>query len=194
MSEHDLIAGVRAGDLQRVAALLAAGVDIEACDEHGWTPLCWAAGAGDAAIVQLLLDRGANVFAAGQDLRTPYLIAIAASRVDAARLLQQAEARTGDPRAADSSGQAARRPYCRAYRLAELRQFDSWRETPAADGAEPLLDDSLVFVHRDYRVTRSIWSDEGEVFDGASADWQSFCADRLGFAPPDDFDWLPSAS
>lgn len=192
MADQDLIASVRANDVAAVSSLLEQGVDIERRDEHGWTALCWAAGGGNAALAELLLVRGADVFGTGKDLRTPYKIALAAGHIDVARLLRQAEERRGGDAVATSSGQAATRPYCRAYPLKALRQYAGWRE--AATDGEPLADDTVVFVHRDYSVTRSMWLREDVVFEGTSPDWQRFCVERLAFQPPHDFDWLPTAS
>jgi hypothetical protein len=192
MADQDLIASVRANDLASVSSLLGEGVDIERRDEHGWTALCWAAGGGNLAIAELLLARGADAFGTGQDLRTPYKIALAAGHIDVARLLRQAEERVGGEALTTSSGQSATRPYCRAYPLKALRQYGCWRE--AATDGEPLVDDTIVFVHRDFSVTRSMWPRDDVVFEGTLPDWQRFCVERLAFQPPDDFEWVPAAS
>jgi hypothetical protein len=191
-SESELTASVRAGELERVRALLDGGADCERRDEDGWTALCWAAASGHVPIVRLLIERGADVFATTGDGRTPYLIAIAASRVDAARLLGVAEAARDASKAARSSGQAATRPYCRGYRLGELRRCPGWQERSNQDTRSTVSDDDIVFVHRDFSVTHSIWPNEAVIFDGDSAEWRRACAEQLGFRPPVDFDWLPA--
>ena len=188
MTDDALMASVRAGDVERVRALLDAGADLHARDEHEWTALCWASGAGHAAIVRVLLERGADPCAVGVDRRTPYQIALAAGRVEVARFLATVEAARGGDAVAKSSGQAAGRPYCRAYQLRDVRRFAAWPGSNA-DPAED--DDSVVFVHRDFSVTRTARAGEGVIFDGASAEWARFCGEELGFEPPGDFEWLP---
>ncbi len=56
----ELNVAARAGDLERVKALLAAGASVAERDSLGGTPLHDAAWAGDLAIVQYLLDKGAD--------------------------------------------------------------------------------------------------------------------------------------
>ena len=48
------------GDLERVRALLDAGVEPNACSPDLVTPIAYAAGNGHAQVVQLLLERGAR--------------------------------------------------------------------------------------------------------------------------------------
>ena len=54
-----LVAAVKAGDIVRVQTLLDQGVDVNAAEPDGTTPLHWAAYGEDIEIVQLLLDAGA---------------------------------------------------------------------------------------------------------------------------------------
>jgi len=63
---NELMAAAHAGDLALVNSLLAAGADVNACDEHGWSPLmkaCYNAELkrGFADVVQTLIDAGANI-------------------------------------------------------------------------------------------------------------------------------------
>ena len=81
MSVLALIEAVKTGDSTTVQTLLNSHIDIEQNDEYGWTALLWAAGQGQTAIVQLLLNAGANVARSGRDNRTAYQIAIAATHV-----------------------------------------------------------------------------------------------------------------
>jgi hypothetical protein len=194
MAASELIASARAGDFAGVDASLRDGADADVRDENGWSALSWAAAGGHARIVRLLIEHGADVFAAADDRRTPYQIALAAGRADVARLLSQAEADHGAPAVAASSGQAAQRPYCRAYTLGDLRRFPDWSEAGGGDlpDGEPLVDDSVLFLHRDLSVTRSVWP-EDVVFRSDSAAWRCFCEADLGFQPPDDLAWLPSS-
>lgn len=64
-----LFEAVNAGDAARVRALLAAGADVNALDEAGWSPLARAvynqeAKHGFLDVVQALVDAGANLEAA----------------------------------------------------------------------------------------------------------------------------------
>jgi len=129
-------------------------------DEHDWTALDRAAGRGDTAEVQRLLTDG--------DRRSAYDIALAAGHLETARVLR------------DPAGDYRWRPYCRAYRLAELRAFPGW---PAGG-----LDDSVVYIHDDFRVTATAWPGEDVVFDAVTDEWRAFCTGTLGFRVPDDFD------
>jgi ankyrin repeat protein len=185
-----LIARIRANDVDGVRALLSQAIDVDGRDEYGWTPLCAAAGAGFPQIVRALIDRGADLFATGNDQRTPYLIALAAGHVDAARMLGEAEKLGSLDNARRSSGLSEERPYCRAYPLATLRKFKEWRESDADRPEDAVAQpaDDVVFVHRDLTVTRSIWAGEDVVFDAVTDEWREFCERELNYRPPDDLD------
>lgn len=194
MSEDlQLIDAAKLGDAQRIAQLLGNGADVHERDDKGWTPLNWAAGAGHLETVELLLEHGADVTYTGQDDRTPLMIAKAADRDQVAEILTRAEQEKGvwvDPRET--------RPYCKAYHLGDLRKFPDWSEpTPGADGSgsegaseesedDALTDASIVYVHQDFTVTRSMWHGEDVVFDDVTAEWRAFCASELEFAIPED--------
>ncbi len=62
----ELIEAVRAGDLDKARALLAAGAAVDACDEAGRTPLMHAAHAGNLPLVVALLTAGADVNASAE--------------------------------------------------------------------------------------------------------------------------------
>lgn len=190
---QQLIASVRAGDLGAVKAWLEGGGDVHARDEHGWSALAWAAGAGQAAVVALLLERGADARETGHDGRTPYQIALAAGRREAARILAEAEAAQGG-----GAPQATLRPYCRAYPSGELRRFPGWSGTEAPGAGSPeadaTADPRVVFLHRDLSVTRTIWPGEQLVFHSTSDEWRRFCAEALQFEPPNDVDPIAPAA
>src|SRR5262245_60402738 len=59
----DIFAATARGDLAAVRALLDVGVPVGERDERGWTPLHVAVATGQADIVDLLLERGADVHA-----------------------------------------------------------------------------------------------------------------------------------
>lgn len=194
--ELQLIAAGKEGDVDKARELLDQGADIHQQDEQGWTPLNWAAGRGDAAMVRFLLERGADVTVTGRDNRTPLMIAKAAGRKEVALILTEAEKEKGvweDPRET--------RPYCKAFYLRDLRQFSGWREKdvlangapgPAASAGEgdekerTLTDESIVYVHQDFTVTRSMWHGEDVVFDDVTPEWRRFCEEELEFAIPED--------
>jgi hypothetical protein len=194
MVTERLLESIQAGDPAQVKATLAQDPPLDAQDEHGWTALCWAAGGGNADIVRMLVARGADIDLCGEDRRTPYLIALAAGHRDAAHVLAQERERrsAGTIERGDRWGHD--RPYCRAYALGALQQFPRW--TPRADAPRPATPapdvDDIVFLHRDFTVTGSIWAGEAVIFDEVTDDWRAFCAQQLGFAPPADLDLLDS--
>lgn len=87
--------------------------------------------------------------------------------------------------------------YCKAYALGTLRRFHGWTEAAdrahteerEIDGAQVLMprtltDDSYVFLHETLVVTDGVFLDEHVLFDRLSPEWEAFCAQDLGFAPP----------
>lgn len=192
MATEELLESIRAGNLAEVEAALAKDLALNAQDEYGWTALCWAAGGGNADIVRTLLARGADIGLCGQDQRTPYLIALAAGHRDAAQLLAQAQQRLRSGAGKHTDGSEQQRPYCRAYPLAALQQFAHWpRSGDGERAAMPAQDaDAIVFLHRDFSVTGSIWAGESVIFDDVSDDWRTFCVQQLQFSAPTDLDLL----
>lgn len=195
MSEElELIETVKEGDVGKARELCDAGADVHQQDDQGWTPLNWAAGQGNVELVQLLLERGADVTRTGRDNRTPLMIAKAASRKEVAEILTEAEKEKGvweDPRET--------RPYCKAYYLRDLRRFGDWSDDdgPASgngggaaeeedEESGPLTDDSIVYLHQDFTVTRSMWHGENVLFDEVTPDWRVFCQRELAFDIPED--------
>lgn len=197
MSEKlELVSAVKESDIGKARELCDAGADVHQQDENGWTSLNWAAGQGNAELVRLLLDRGADVTKTGRDNRTPLMIAKAAGRKEVAEILTEAEKEKGvweDPRET--------RPYCKAYYLKDLRRFDAWREKEAAvgggdgpaaaaedDGQDsgPLTDESIVYLHQDFTVSRSMWHGEDVISDEVTPDWRVFCERELEFEIPED--------
>lgn len=173
MSELKLVEAAKAGDVERIETLIASGTDIEQSDDYGWTALNWAAGKGYTAIVQKLLDAGADIAHAGRDGRTPYRIALAAAQVESAELLQQAQLYKGI--GLDDEGQ----PYCKAYPLEALRKFPAWQEYQAG-----LDEATVVYLHEDFSVTLSMWRHESIVFDRRTPEWEAFCKQVLAFSVP----------
>ncbi|UNO39077.1 HEAT repeat domain-containing protein [Streptomyces sp. MST-110588] len=71
-----LIAAVRSGDAAAVGALLEAGADAEATDEHGTPLLCLAVDTFDLSVVDPLLSWGVRLDRPAGDGRTPLLRAV----------------------------------------------------------------------------------------------------------------------
>jgi len=173
MSALPLIAAVRSGDsTAAVQTLLSNLSNIDQADDYGWTALQWAAGRGDTAMVELLLNAGANVAHTGRDHRTAYQIALAAAHLDVALLLQHAEQKIGV--------KTLTPPYCKAYAIVALQAFPDWSESTAVE------DEDIVYLHQDLSVTRCIWQDEDVVFRSSSPAWQQFCTEDLAFSVPTD--------
>jgi hypothetical protein len=182
VSEAKILEAARSGELDALRSLLAEGADVDAADEQGWTPLNYAAGRGDAEAVRLLLEHGADPTVTGRDNRTPLMIARAADRKEVVGILTEAEQERGaweDPRTT--------RPYCKAYHLRDLRAFDGWSEAPAESGdGEELTEESIVYLHQDFTVTRSMWHGEEVVFDQVNEAWSQYCRGPLEFEIPED--------
>jgi ankyrin repeat protein len=196
MSDLKLIEAVKTGNSFAVTELIESGADVNQQDENGWTPLNWAAGKGDIPVLKSLLDHGADVLKTGRDQRTPYTIALAAGQAEAARLLRDAEAKTG---ATESN--RPERPYCKAVILKQARQYPAWSESRInwkqshdderqEGAADTLADDDVVFLHRDLSVTHSMWHGENVIFNQVTPDWEKYCREALNFNPPDDLDLL----
>ena len=185
MSELQLIAAVKTGELAKVEEVLNSGADIHQQDEQGWTPLNWAAGRGDVDMVKLLLDRGADVFRVGRDQRTPYKISLAARHTDVARLLKEKEQASNG-----TSGDSSPRNYAKGYLLGDLRKFSGWREEN--ENSRELSDSDVVFLHQDFTVTQLIWPGENVIFNQDTPEWRDFCSQQLQFEVPDDFDLIAS--
>ncbi len=204
MTSLSLIEAVKAGEVEAVRSALREGQAVNQQDDKGWTPLCWASGRGSVETIELLLANGADVFLAGEDQRTPYKIALAAGRIEAARRLRVAE----DQR----NGTSGPRPipkYCKAYELGRLRQFNGWTElgvsaahsSPASGASGPsntptkdLEDDDIVFVHQNYTVTKSIWHDRDILFEKPTQEWKTFCHEVLNFHVPDELELAARSS
>lgn len=192
MSDLRLIEAVKSDDLRAAKELIESGAEINQQDEHGWTPLTWAAGKGSTSLVQLLIESGGDIYKVGNDQRTPYDIALGAGHIESVKLLLQAAQKSG--RSFDDNG----RRYCRAYPLSELRRFPRWSENKI-NLTNPELhtateeSDGIAFLHQDFTVTLSMWQGENIIFNDVTADWQEFCTKELGFKIPNDLDLISSA-
>lgn len=76
--------------------------------------------------------------------------------------------------------------YCKAYRIGELRQYNSWSKL-AKDREQDLADETIVYVTQDYRVVEDCLSIEEEkhvLLTEPNTDWQDYCQSQLGFQTP----------
>jgi hypothetical protein len=194
MSQMELLEAVKSGNADMVKELIESGAEVNQQDKQGWTPLSWAAGKGYLAIVDLLLQRGADPLAVGRDLRTPQMIALAAGHAEVVKALRKAEAQ-----AKGAETQDTKRKYCNAYHLGDLRRYAEWTEnkldSELEDGeAQGLTGTDVVFLHHDYKVTKSMWADEDVIFDKVTDQWKNFCTTELQFSIPDSLDLIPEVT
>ncbi|KAJ8559107.1 hypothetical protein ON010_g8342 [Phytophthora cinnamomi] len=88
VNEANLLTAVQRNDLETTRRLLALDVDIEVrSEDNNFTPLCWAAQAGNLEMVQLLLVEGAQVDAATPNGFTPLLLAASEDHPNAVQQL-----------------------------------------------------------------------------------------------------------
>ncbi len=130
-AESPLITAARAGDAERVDALLDQGADPRAASPDGTTALHWAARAAQAAAVELLLAAGADPAAANRYGVTP--LALAAENGDAASVAALLAAGV-DANAASPDGETALLLAARTGRVEVLDLLlDAGAEVDAAE-------------------------------------------------------------
>jgi ankyrin repeat protein/subtilisin family serine protease/outer membrane protein OmpA-like peptidoglycan-associated protein len=71
----DLTDAIARRDTNQIQALISGGVDVNAIDKNGATPLTLAAKSGDPQIAQVLLNNGARVDGINRDHETPLIVA-----------------------------------------------------------------------------------------------------------------------
>jgi len=179
----ELIEAAKSGDTSTIERLLSSGANVNMQDEHGWTPLHWAAGKGLTQIVALLLKRGADASLPAKDTRTPLLVAKAAARPEVVALLIEENRTQGEA----SLGASKERLYCKAFSLGRLRQFRGWSEqVRPGQPHDNLPDNHIVYLHQDFSVTESISRGESVILDNITPNWKEFCEATLNFTIPED--------
>ncbi|MDB4342093.1 ankyrin repeat domain-containing protein [bacterium] len=84
-----ILAAAYNGNIATVKQHLAAGTDVNAADENGWTALHQAAFKGRKEIAELLITKGADVNAKDEDGGTPLDVAIKYKQTETADLLRK---------------------------------------------------------------------------------------------------------
>lgn len=69
--------------------------------------------------------------------------------------------------------------YCKAYLADAFVAFNGW----PADREIP--DSGILYLHETFCVTKSIYPDEGVLFDRITPEWVQFCTERLEFRVPE---------
>lgn len=179
-AENNLIPAAQRGDIEALKTLIEAGENVNEQDAQGWTPLHWSAGKGDVNCVAFLLEHGADVTLTGRDNRTPLMVARAAARNEVVGLLTAAEKAKGvwkDPRSS--------KPYCKAYYCTDFARYPQWASLHDAAG-QSLEAESIVYLHQDFTVTRSVWPGENVIVKTVTPEWVRFCESELNFTIPAD--------
>ena len=84
------------GNIEAVKQHLAAGTDVNAKDDNGWTPLHFAVYYGHKEIVELLITKGAEVNAKDNNGWTPLHLAVDGGHTETADLLRKHRGKTGE--------------------------------------------------------------------------------------------------
>ena len=98
-----LFSAAEEGDVNMIKALIKKGVDVNATDEDGWSPLHMAAAKDHSEVIKVLLSHGADVNAKNKWGRTPLHMAAANDCSEVAKLLIS---HGGDVNARDKDGKS----------------------------------------------------------------------------------------
>mmetsp|Transcript_23895 Transcript_23895/g.60826 ORF Transcript_23895/g.60826 Transcript_23895/m.60826 type:complete len:181 (+) Transcript_23895:87-629(+) len=101
---NKLMEAAHAGDADKLKELIAAGEELNAQDDYGWTPLRFAVRSQRFVAAQTLLDAGADPNLPSKSGRTPLMSAVGNRLEEMVSLLIKGGA---DPSVKDSKGQTA---------------------------------------------------------------------------------------
>lgn len=123
---HSAAAGSRARSRGVIDYLLEQGLDPSQSDVNGWTPLLWAARAGNVANIQRLLDAGADSFYQGDREWIPFAIATYHENTPAAAILRPSDRPLPDKFLTQHSSMSLRHPnfICDGCELVGHRSLD----------------------------------------------------------------------
>lgn len=76
LSQGDICCYAEIGDVEGVESEIERGVDVNACDGDGWTPLHYSAKNNRWPVSRFLLEKGANINAVDNDGRSPLFRAV----------------------------------------------------------------------------------------------------------------------
>ena len=178
--EKKVIAAAQRGDIDALSALVAEGANINEQDEQGWTALHWSAGKGDLEVIKFLLEHQADITLTGQDNRTPFMVAQAAGNRDAGSVIASAEKAKGVWKDARQN-----KPYCKACYWKDITRYPHWPSSGSSEG-RPADDETIVYLHQDFTVTKSVWRGENVIFTNITPEWIHFCESELKFSIPAD--------
>jgi ankyrin repeat protein len=119
VSDESILAATLANDVAAVRNRLAAGDDPNTRDDHGWTPLMYAAMRGQTEVARVLVEGGADVNVRAADGSGAVLKAALWRHDETAAFLRD---RGADLDAADASGWTARQV------LEQRRQQSAFKE------------------------------------------------------------------
>lgn len=160
-----LIEAVKRGDLDNVAALLAAGAWTELTDgERGRTPLMWATAGGRTSLIAPLIAAGASTAIRGPDGETALELAIRGGFAEAVQVLLECGADVPD---ADDGGPA---PEALARALGEtevVRVFETLRTAAAQANWTDDYDGAVAAAEEKGKPLLLLFT---------ASDWCGFCA------------------
>lgn len=74
------------------------------------------------------------------------------------------------------------RKYCKAYTLGDLRQYSHWQECRVKENEPDFTDNTIVYLWDDFTVVESPVSEQRNIFNNVTPEWQEFCKQTLQFA------------
>ncbi len=106
-AHRDLLQAAKLGQITRIRDLLARGIDVNAVDQRGFTPLMWASANGNVEVVNLLLQSGAIASKRAEDGTSAMFLAGSNGFTDIVRALLAVGANVAAARGGVTPRQAA---------------------------------------------------------------------------------------